>query len=65
MAEPQAYIYKPLITHLGRMRILVQLFISPESGQILHAQLSHETVAGGWSRPYQLETYSHDGNPGI
>lgn len=65
MAEPQAYIYEPYITHMGRFRILVQLFRHPDSGVILHAQLCHENAAGGWSRPYTLETYSHDRNTGI
>lgn len=65
MAEPQAYIYEPLITHMGRLRVLVQLFRSPTSGEILHAQLCHETAAGGWSVPYTLETYSHDRKLGI
>ena len=61
MAEPQAYIYRPLITHIGcgRSRVMVQLFLHPQTGEILHAQLCVETPAGGWGVPYQLETYSH------
>jgi len=43
---------------------LVQLFISPDTGEILHAQAAVENVTGGWSVPYPLEAYEH-GNPAV
>lgn len=59
MAEPQAFIYAPLVGHIGRTRVLVQLFIDPDTGDITHAQISHEHAAGGWSEPYTLDRYTH------
>jgi len=64
MAEPVAFTYRPLIGRIGNRRLLVQLFISPDTGEILHAQAAVENVTGGWSVPYPLEAYEH-GNPAV
>lgn len=57
MPDAKTYHYEVFKCNLStEQQVMVQIFRDPESGKVLHSQISFRNVIGdSWGVPYQLE----------